>query len=64
MANKTSNGLAQMHINDGIQINVEEVMNTFAQQNLTRMQFLDIFQDNENEKQQWTFVSSQFDLGC
>jgi hypothetical protein len=51
MVNERLNGLAQMHINDDITVNVEEVINTFARQNPTRMQFLDILEDNEDSNQ-------------
>jgi hypothetical protein len=51
MVNERLNGLAQMHINDDITINVEEVINTFARQNPTRMQLLDILEDNEDSRQ-------------
>ena len=49
MSNERLNGLAMVHINNDITVNVEEVMNTFARQNPTRMQFLDIFDDDEIE---------------
>jgi hypothetical protein len=39
-----------MHINDDVTVNVDEVMNTFARQNPTWMQFLDIFYDNEESR--------------
>jgi hypothetical protein len=42
MVNKRLNELAQMHINNDITINVEEVINTLARQNPKRMQFFDI----------------------
>ena len=51
MVNERLNGLAQMHINDDITVNVEEVINTYARQNPTRMQFLDILEDNEDSRQ-------------
>ena len=50
-SNERLNGLAMMHTNNDITVDVEEVMNTFARQNPTRMQFLDIFDDNEEKKQ-------------
>ena len=50
MTNERLNGLAQMHINDDIEVNVDEVIDTFARQNPTRMQFLDIFEDGESKK--------------
>ena len=50
MSNERLNGLAMMHINNDIKVNVEEVMNTFARQNPTRMQFLDIFDDEEKDR--------------
>ena len=46
MAKERLNGLAQMHINDDITIDVEDVINTFARQNPTRMQFLDVLDDD------------------
>ena len=49
MSNERLNGLAMVHINNDITVNVKEVMNTFARQNPTRMQFLDIFDDDEIE---------------
>ncbi|XP_046863535.1 52 kDa repressor of the inhibitor of the protein kinase-like [Xenia sp. Carnegie-2017] len=49
MINERLNGLAQMHINDDIKCDVEEVINTFARQNPTRMQFLDILEDKETD---------------
>jgi hypothetical protein len=51
MVNERLNGLAQMHINDEVTANVEEVINTFARQNPTRMQLLDILEDNEDSRQ-------------
>ena len=50
MTNERLNGLAQMHINDDISVDVEEVINTFARKNPTRMQFLDILNDDENNQ--------------
>ena len=50
MTNERLNGLAQMHINDNISVDVEEVINTFARKNPTRMQFLDILNDDENNQ--------------
>ena len=50
MTNERLNGLAQMHINDDVEVNVDEVIDTFARQNPTRMQFLDIFEDGESKK--------------
>lgn len=50
MSNERLNGLAMMHINDDIEVDVEEVMNSFARQNQRRMQFLDFFEDNEATK--------------
>ena len=47
MENERLNGLAQMHINADINVDVDEVINTFARKNPTRMQFLDILDDNE-----------------
>ena len=47
MENERLNGLAQMHINADIDVDVDEVINTFARKNPTRMQFLDILDDNE-----------------
>ncbi|XP_028413110.1 52 kDa repressor of the inhibitor of the protein kinase-like [Dendronephthya gigantea] len=49
MTNERLNGLALMHINDDLGVNVDEVINSFARQNPTRMQFLDIFDDNEEK---------------
>jgi hypothetical protein len=51
MVNKRLNELAQMHINNDITINVEEVINTFARQNPKIMQFFDILEDNEDSRQ-------------
>ena len=48
MVNERLNGLAQMHINDDITIDIEEVINRFARQNPTRMQFLDLLNDSED----------------
>ena len=50
MTNERLNALAQMHINDDISVDVEEVINTFARKNPTRMQFLDILNDDENNQ--------------
>ena len=50
MTNERLNGQAQMHINDDVEVNVDEVIDTFARQNPTRMQFLDIFEDGESKK--------------
>ena len=50
MVNEKLNGLAHMHINDDITIDVD-IVNTFSRQNPTRMQFLDILDDNEENKQ-------------
>ena len=49
MSNERLNGLAMMQINNDITVDVEEAMNTFARQNPTRMQFLDIFHDDEEK---------------
>lgn len=49
MTSERLNGLAQMHINDDIPIYFEEVINAFARQNPTRMQFLDILDDQEEK---------------
>ncbi|XP_028412484.1 52 kDa repressor of the inhibitor of the protein kinase-like [Dendronephthya gigantea] len=49
MTTERLNGLAQMHINDDIPINLEEVINSFARQNPTRMQFLVILYDQEEK---------------
>jgi hypothetical protein len=51
MVNERLNGLAQMHINEDITVDVEEIIDTFARQNPTRMQFLDILDDNEGNRQ-------------
>ena len=48
--NERLKGLAQMHINDDTELSVDEVTDTFASQNSTRMQFLDIFKDGDSEK--------------
>ena len=37
-----------MHINDDITLDVQQVIDTFARQNPTRMQFLDILNDLED----------------
>ena len=50
--NERLNGLAQMHINEDINVDVDEVINTFARKNPTRMQFLDILDDNEKHGKQ------------
>ena len=50
MVTERLNGLAQMHINDDISIDVKEVINTFARQHPSRMQFLDILNDNEDTR--------------
>jgi hypothetical protein len=49
MINERLNGLAQMHINDDITFDIDEVINTFARQNPTRMQFIDILDDKEEK---------------
>jgi hypothetical protein len=51
MANERLNGLAQMHINDDIQVNVDKVINTFARMHQRRMQFLNILEDNEEDRE-------------
>lgn len=50
MTNERLKGLAQMHINDDTEVSVDEVIDTFARQNPTRMQFLDIFKDGDSKK--------------
>ena len=50
MVNERLNGLAQMHINDVITVDPDEVINMFARQNPTRMQFLDILDDGEENR--------------
>jgi hypothetical protein len=40
-----------MHINEDITVDVEEIIDTFARQNPTRTQFLDILDDNEGNRQ-------------
>lgn len=45
------NGLAMMHINNDIKIDVNEVVDTFARKNATRMQLIDIFDNIEEENQ-------------
>ena len=50
MTDERFNGLAQMHINDDISVDVEEVNNTFAKKKPTRMQFLDVLNDDENNQ--------------
>ena len=50
MVNERLNGLTLMHIHDDIKIDVSEVINTFARQYPTRMQFLDILDDDEAAK--------------
>ena len=50
MSNERLNGLAMMHINDDITVDVEDVINTFARQHPTLMQFVDIFDDEERNK--------------
>ena len=47
MENKLLNGLGQMHINKDINIEVDEVINTFTRKNPTHMQFLNILDDDE-----------------
>jgi hypothetical protein len=37
-----------MHINHNVPVGVEQVIDTFARQNPTRMQFCDIFNDHED----------------
>ncbi len=49
MINERLNGLAQMHINDDITFDIDEVINTFARQNPTRMQFIDTLDDKEEK---------------
>ena len=46
MTNERLNGLAQMHTNNDIELNVD----AFARQNPTRMQFLYIFEDGDSKK--------------
>jgi hypothetical protein len=48
MTNERLTGLALMHINDDVTLDVEQVIDTFARQNPTRMQFLDILNDLED----------------
>lgn len=50
ITNERLNGLAQMHINDDMEVNIDEVIDTFAMQNPARMQFLDIFEHRECKK--------------
>lgn len=50
MSNERLNGLAMMHISDDITVDVEDVINSFARQHPTRMQFVDIFDDEERNK--------------
>ena len=50
MANERLNGLAMMHINNDITLDIDEVINSFARQNPTRMQFIDILDDKEGDK--------------
>ena len=47
MQNERLNGLALMHINEDMNVDVDEVKNTFARKNPAPMQFLDILDDNE-----------------
>ena len=48
MVNERLNGLAQIHINDDITIDIEEVIDRFARRNPTRMQFLYLLNDSED----------------
>ena len=50
MANERLNGLAMVHINNDITLDVDEVINSFTRQNPTRMQFIDILDDKEGDK--------------
>lgn len=45
MGQERLNGLALMHINSDIKINIEEGINEFARANKTRMRLLDVFED-------------------
>lgn len=45
MGQERLNGLALMHINSDIKINIEEGINEFARSNKTRMRLLDVFED-------------------
>ena len=51
MEEERLNGLAMMHINNDITIEVNKVVDTFARKNNTRMQLLDIFDDVNNEEE-------------
>jgi hypothetical protein len=37
-----------MHINNHVEVDVEQVIDTFAQQNPRRMKFLDVLDDHED----------------
>ena len=50
MTNEKLKGLAQIHINNDTEVSVEEVIDTFATQNPTRMQFLDTSKDGDSKK--------------
>ena len=50
MFNERLNGLAMMHINNDITVDIDQVVDIFARQNPTRMQFLDVLEDKPDEK--------------
>ena len=50
MLNERLNGLAMMHIHTDIPVDIDQVVDEFARQNPTRMQFLDVLDDTESNK--------------
>ena len=50
MLNERLNGLTMMHIHTDISVDIDQVVDEFARQNPTRMQFLDVLDDTESNK--------------
>ena len=47
MVNERLNGLAMMHINNNITVDIDQVVDVFTPQNPTQMQFLDVLDDKQ-----------------
>ena len=60
MGQERLNGIALMHINSDIKINVEEGINEFARSNKTRMRLLDVFEDKIDTEDREAAIGEEF----
>ena len=62
MGQERLNGLALMHINSDITVNIEEGINEFARSNKTRMRLLYVFEDSMNTEDKEDVNGEEFEM--